>query len=201
MLPRCTTTAHWCICHVRSCRVTYPWIAASESCRTAASGPKTPLVSMATAMKWWLASSSAYILHVLCCSAWAATKLAFPDTNSRCEGQCVRTCHVPHHRTWPRLQGMMEALSGDLPSAEWHPTVNWPYIGMLLANCWFPDQFFEKRATWKCDPLYKVLLLLWPHMIVSSSALHSVLFAALHSCTLIYIQPNRFAEIPCHHHA
>ena len=136
---------------------------------------------MATAVKWWLASSSACILPVLCCSAWAATKLASPDTNSRCEGQCIRTCHVPHHRTWPRLQGMMDVLSGDLPSAVWHPAVYWPYIGMLLANCWFPDQFLKKWATWTCGPLYKVLLLLWPHMIVSSSTVHSVLFTALHS--------------------
>lgn len=157
---------------------------------------------MATAVKWWLASSSAYIFPVLCCSAWAATKLAFPDTNSRCEGHCIGTCHVPHHRTWPRLQGMMEALSGDLLSAVWHPTVNWSYIGMLLAKCWFPDQCFEKWATWTCVPFIKSCCcfgLTW----LSHQALFIVCFSLLSIVvyTLIYIQPNQFAEMPCHHHA
>ena len=97
-LPRCTATATCCtmklydsgspVCALRRC---------PRSLRNAvASGPKTPLVSLAIGVKWWLASNSEYF-RFFSCSAWEATEPASLEASATWEdiiyyGQIAMVC-------------------------------------------------------------------------------------------------------------
>ena len=96
--------------------------------KASASGPDTPLVSIAMGTNWWLTSSSAYFLF-LCCSAWEATEPASLTDSPRWEGAKVLGHVTSQTNARPRFQGVMEAPSGRLPSDRHTPVgSNWAGI-------------------------------------------------------------------------
>ena len=60
-----------------------------------ASGPKTPVVSIATGMKWWLVASSVY-LTLFFHSAWSATAPASVAANHKWDGANVSVQVASH---------------------------------------------------------------------------------------------------------